>query len=238
MPPKQQLTGVAAPGAARSEARASSPVVASRASDAAAGPDDEVPVAAARRGRPRRGAADCDAEDGSPADSGACASSRRRRGRLITDLRADSIENLRLEHRQLREAAKKAQKEMRNAKRRRVRILAKIRNLDVESVLSVLIDRGLPDPSAKTPAATEQPPPPPMQPTVQAPAPDVAKPPPAQLSKKNSLDDDSVAAAPADDEDVDLDDLMSDQPSDATGADNEPRGASAPALSDTVPAAS
>jgi hypothetical protein len=125
--------------------------------------DDEIAVPTPRGGRAKRSRLESSAADGAGAPGDDAASSSGGGPRFITDLRADSIENLRVEHRRLREATRTAQREMRNAKRRRNRILNKIRNLDVESVLSVLIDRGLTDPSAAaTPAAASvQPPAPP-----------------------------------------------------------------------------
>lgn len=71
---------------------------------------------------------------------------RRRRGerRQQTDLRADTIEDLRAQHQQLRTAAREAQRHVRNAKKRRNRVLTRLRNIDTASVLAVLMDRMAP----------------------------------------------------------------------------------------------
>ena len=69
-----------------------------------------------------------------------------------TDIRQDAIETLRAQHRQLREATKIARRDVRNASRRRKRVIGRLRNLDTASVLAVLMDRGL------APNAAAQPP--------------------------------------------------------------------------------
>ena len=74
------------------------------------------------------------------ADSSAGADVRGPRGHRA-DLRSDTIEVLRAQHRRLKVAARDAQREMRNAKRRRNRVLTRLRNLDTASVLAVLMDR-------------------------------------------------------------------------------------------------
>ena len=74
-------------------------------------------------------------DDGGPCAAGAHAIGRR------ADLRQDTIEILRAQHRRLKVAAREAQREMRNAKKRRNRVLTRLRNLDTASVLAVLMDR-------------------------------------------------------------------------------------------------
>jgi hypothetical protein len=134
-------------------AGAPSPAAAEPGPDSPAGPVDEVSQPCARRGRPRLSRVESAGSIASGDGAGDAAHVNGERARLITDLRQNSIENLRVEHRRLKEATRNAQRDMRNAKRRRNRILAKIRNLDAESVLSVLIDRGLSDPHAPASSA-------------------------------------------------------------------------------------
>jgi hypothetical protein len=59
------------------------------------------------------------------------------------DLSQNAIENLRLEHRRLREQQKKVRKDMKNQKRMRSRIIKRVKHLDTASVLQVLIERGV-----------------------------------------------------------------------------------------------
>jgi len=82
--------------------------------------------------RPASGGPESDADV--PADGGG---RRRRRA----DLRQDTIEILRDQRRRLKVAAREAQREMKNAKKRRNMVLARLRNLDTASVLAVLTDR-------------------------------------------------------------------------------------------------
>ena len=76
----------------------------------------------------------------------------RRIASAATDIRQDAIETLRAQRRQLREATKIARRDVRNASRRRKRVIGRLRNLDTASVLAVLMDRGL------APNAAAQPP--------------------------------------------------------------------------------
>jgi hypothetical protein len=78
--------------------------------------------------------------DGDAASAAGDVGTRSRRRRQ-TDLRQDTIEDLRVQHRQLRTAAREAQRQVRNAKKRRNRVLTRLRNLDTASVLAVLMDR-------------------------------------------------------------------------------------------------
>jgi len=59
------------------------------------------------------------------------------------DIRQNTIEALREQHRALTASIKNVRREVHNASRRRQRVIAKLRNLDTQSVIAVLMDRGL-----------------------------------------------------------------------------------------------
>lgn len=214
MAPK--LRSVAAPGsdAPADAADAASPGT-ERPAGPAAGPADAEPVPRSRRARAVRARIESAAPDASADD----ADERSAAGtgpvhRIITDLRQNSIENLRVEHRRLKDATKQAQRDMRNAKRRRNRILSKIRNLDAESILSVLIDRGMPEERTPAELTAALPPRSPAPPT---PAGSSTDPPVAAPASHADSDPDGTEAAPSigepeDASALDLDDLASAQP--------------------------
>jgi hypothetical protein len=222
MAPRAKRPRAAEDLAEAADAGAPSPVSVDISFDAASGPPDTIPQPGARRGRPRlsRVESAAAAADGSAAGSDV-AGVNAERGRLITDLRQNSIENLRVEHRRLKEATKNAQRDMRNAKRRRNRILAKIRNLDAESVLSVLIDRGLADPHSASAAASSDssaaaaPLARPVVPEERPALEDVAA---DGDSEHESTEAEPSVGAPAVDEDLNLEALVSAQPSETSAA--------------------
>ena len=78
----------------------------------------------------------------------------RARRKYQTDLRQDTIEELRVQHRDLRIKAREAQRQVKNAKKRRNRVLTRLRNLDTPSVLAVLMDR-MTAPAVEQPADVE-----------------------------------------------------------------------------------
>ena len=124
----------------------------------------------------------------------------------------------------MKEATRNAQRDMRNAKRRRNRILAKIRNLDVESVLSVLIDRGLTDPHAAPAAASSDPSAaaaPSARPDVQEERQALEDAAPGGDSEHESAEAAPSVGAPATEEDLDLEALASAQPSETPAASSD-----------------
>ena len=103
---------------------------------------------------------------------------------------------------------------MRNAKRRRNRILARIRNLDAESILSVLIDRGMPESMTPPELSAILPP---QQPAAAASAPAAASSHDSEQDADDENDHETTGAARSegsaeDEAALDLDDLASAQP--------------------------
>ena len=183
------------------------------------GSSDEEPVPPRRRARAARARIEAEGPAGDDASvDGRRAASSAGGSRVITDLRQNSIENLRVEHRRLKTATRQAQRDVRNAKRRRNRILARIRNLDAESILSVLIDRGMPE-SMTPPELTAVLPP--QQPAAAVSAPAAASSHDAEQDADDESDHEETGAAPSegpaeDEAALDLDDLASAQPPVAT----------------------
>ena len=94
------------------------------------------------------------ASSGGVDDAASDAAAPRARRRYQTDLRQDTIEELRVQHRDLRIKAREAQRQVKNAKKRRNRVLTRLRNLDTPSVLAVLMDR-MTAPAVEQPADVE-----------------------------------------------------------------------------------
>jgi len=86
--------------------------------------------------------------------SGPAVADDRRDGQR-SDIRKNSIEALRVHHTALKQAVKKAKREVRNATRRRSRVLRRLKDLDTESVMAVLMERArAPTPSGRGAALT------------------------------------------------------------------------------------